>query len=221
MRGTVWIFAVFLGIFNVAEARQPAETPLPKRWDLAGSVALFDYRPGDNNTLYNDDWYSAGRFGAQIGYYWTEFLKTEVEYSTTTEGTLYFQEFRRTPDQRNSYSQNYEINHRVEQLQLRLTAQFRRNAWVHPYLTGGLIGERDRTRIQADRNVHYLTGQPALVIPEFNNGPHSEYNVGFALGGGAKFYTSQNTFINVGTLGTWSSPTSGSISLLAGFGIDF
>ena len=59
------------------------------------------------------------------------------------------------------------------------------------------------------------------MIPEFNTGPHSEYNVGLVVGGGAKFYTSQNTFINVGTLGTWSSPTSGSISLLAGFGIDF
>ena len=223
MRNISWIFLILLGFAGIVEAQPSAtaEMPKPKRWDVSGSVALFNATNGDNQTLYDDDWYGTGRFGAQIGYYWNEYIKTELEYARTANGSQYFQQFVRTPDGRDSYSQNYEVIHNVQQLHLRMTAQFRRNTWVHPYITGGVLGERDERRIHIDRDVEILSGGRTLIVPESNNGPHFETNVGLSLGGGAKFYTSQNTFFNAGMLGTWTTPGAGSISLLIGFGIDF
>ena len=43
---------------------------------------------------------------------------------------------------------------------------------------------------------------------------------GVTVGGGAKFYMSKSAFFNAGAIGTYAKPAA-TISLIAGFGIDF
>ncbi len=74
MRIFTAVFIGLLGVCSHAEAQQPVN---PKKWEVAGSAALFYAAPGDD-TLYDDDWYFEGRYAAAIAHYWTENLKTEA-----------------------------------------------------------------------------------------------------------------------------------------------
>ena len=84
MRTITSLFIVLLGACRPADAQQPAD---PKKWEVAGSAALFYAAPGDQ-TQYRDHWYFEGRYAAAIAHYWTENLKTEVEYATSGEGSI-------------------------------------------------------------------------------------------------------------------------------------
>ena len=57
MRTFASIFVVLLGTCGSADAQQSID---PKKWEVAGSAALFYATPGDDNT-YNDNWYFEGR----------------------------------------------------------------------------------------------------------------------------------------------------------------
>lgn len=220
MRKISLICVVLLRIGVSTAAAQPLAAP--KHWDVSATAALFEAKPGENDTLYQDNWYFQGRYAAAIGYYWTEHLKTEVEYATSGEGSIFFQDFRRLPADPSVYPIAVESFHRLEQGSVRMVWQFGENAWVHPYVSGGFVGDRERERVHipAQFQPNPRTNQPVLVVHEFNNGPTWEYRLGVTAGAGAKFYMSRNAFFNTGFIGTWSQPAA-TLSAFAGFGIDF
>ena len=219
MRRISWIFAVLLGIgASTAEAQSQAPQ---KRFDAAVSAGWLEGKPGPNDTPYGDDWFGAGRYGAQIGYYWTEHLKTEVEFARSGEGEIYLLENRRMPDG-GAFSYRVDSIHRVDQLGVRMAYQFGSNQWIHPYVSGGVYGEADRTRAHVDDQMYYPIGaRTPILIPGSDSDTHYHYDVGFTVGAGAKFYVSKHAFFNAGSIGTWANSTTGSFSFIAGFGIDF
>jgi opacity protein-like surface antigen len=220
MRRFASILVVLLGLGGSADAQQAVD---PKKWEVAGSAALFYARPGDNDTPYRDTWYFEGRYAAAIAHYWTENLKTEVEYATSGEGLIYRQEFRSVPGNPPNYPYSVESFHRLEQASVRMVWQFGRNRWVHPYVSGGLVGDRERRRLHIPQQYQYVSGRsgdPIVLVREIDSEPAWDYRIGVTAGAGAKLYVSPNTFFNVGAIGSYSKPAA-TLSFLAGFGIDF
>jgi len=217
MRKISLIFVILLGI-GIGEAKAQSD---PKKWDVSGSAALFEARPGENETVYQDNWYFHGRYAVAIGHYWTEHLKTEVEYAQSGEGSTYLQDFKSIDGLVYPYS--VQTFHRLEQASVRMVWQFGENAWVHPYVSGGLVGDRERQRFHIPEQYQYASGRAnnrVLVVRDLNSGPTWEYRLGITAGAGAKIYMSRNAYFNTGFVGTWSQPAA-TASLFAGFGIDF
>jgi hypothetical protein len=118
------------------------------------------------------------------------------------------------------YGQSF---NRLEQVSARMVWQFGDNAWVHPYVSGGIVGDRERQRAYFPAQYQYPSSRPTervLLVPETQSGPTIEYRLGVTAGAGAKFYMSRNAFFNTGVIATYSKPAA-TVSVLAGFGIDF
>src|SRR5215213_1997554 len=156
MRKILWFFAMLIAIAASAEAQVTSATGPPtsaeaspggKHWDLAGSAAFFNVQPGGTQSTFGERWYSSGRYAAAIGYYWTEHLKSEAEYAIGGEGSLYTQELRTGPGLQGPYPVSMQTFHRLEQYSARMLWQFGSNSWVHPYVSGGLVVDRERQRV--------------------------------------------------------------------------
>lgn len=221
MRKFAWIFVVLLAA-DAAEAQQAASQP--PRWDVNINIGTFGARPGESEPPHYNDWYFEGRYAASIGYYWTENLKTELEFAHTGEGTQYVQEYVRVPNTGFPYLLSIEKAHRLQQTSLRMVWQFFDNRWVHPYVNAGIVLDVDRNRYHLPQQFYYpgdpRTNPRVLVRPEFQSGTNRAYRAGFSFGGGSKFYVSPNAYLNTGMQATVGSPFK-TVALLAGFGAEF
>ena len=220
MRTFTSTFVVLLAVSGPVRAQTPGD---PKKWEVGGSAALFYAAPGLNDTQYRDQWYFEGRYSAAIAHYWTENLKTEVEYATSGEGSTYRQEYRTVPGNPANYPYSVESFHRLAQASVRMVWQFGTNRWVHPYVSGGFVGDRERRRIHVAEQYQYVSGRssdPIVRVGEFDPEPTVEYRLGVTAGAGVKVYMSPNTFFNIGAIGSYSRRAA-TLSFLAGFGLDF
>jgi opacity protein-like surface antigen len=215
--------SLFIVLLTVPGSVQAQSSDDPKKWEVAASAALFYAAPGDNDTHYRDQWYFEGRYAAAIAHYWTENLKTEVEYATSGEGSIYRLEFRTVPGNPPDFPYSVESFHRLEQTSVRMVWQFGTNRWVHPYISGGLVGDRERRRIHVPEQYQYVSGRssdPIVRVSGFDAERTVDYRLGLTAGAGVKAYMSPNTFFNVGAIGSYSRPAA-PLSFLAGFGLDF
>lgn len=83
-----------------------------------------------------DDWFTSGSASAAAGWYWTDHLKTEVEY---TAGTRIERDVYRF-ETRGTLQINRESKYRFGSRRVSIGQhyQFFRNVLFHPYVTGGL-----------------------------------------------------------------------------------
>lgn len=219
MRKFLWIFSLLL-LAGPAEA-QTAEL---NRWDLNLSAGLFQNKPFEHTDRPGDEWYGEGRYAASIGYYWTEHFKTELEFAHTTEGSRWHQEFVRVPGTAINHPRMTEVFHRLQQASARAVWQFNENAWVHPYVNGGFVFDRERRAWRATEQFYYPINPrpqpPVLPRPGTGGGKVMEYRYGVTIGGGSKFYVSPNAYVNTGMQVTYAKPAT-TISVVAGFGVNF
>jgi len=221
MRKTAWIFVVLFAA-STAEAQQAAPSA-PPRWDVNLNAGIFGHRPGDFDDRYNN-WYTEGRYAASIGYYWTENLKTELEFAHSGEGDRYVQEAVRVPRTGALHSVPVEAFDRLQQTSLRMVWQFGNNTWVHPYVNAGYVLDADRQSRRSPVTYSYpgdpRTVPPILVQPEISSGPDIEYRSGVSLGAGSKFYVAPAAYINTGVQWTYTRPAK-TITFYSGFGVEF
>jgi hypothetical protein len=221
MRVMALMFASVLGMVALPEARQSEPPSPPRTWDAAVTVAAAEARSDQRDTRYWDNWYFQDRYALMLGRYWTEHLKTELEYARSGEGSTYFQEFVRLPGSENTVPISGERFHRLEQLALRVTWQFGHNTWMHPYVSAGVVGDRERRRAHLPAQYAYPIGRERVPIAgESSNGPTWQYRIGVTADAGAKFYVSRHSFIKAGVNWTFSNPAQ-TFNLFAGVGIDF
>ena len=214
MRKNAWIFALLIGIGSSVEAKQMTSAP---RIEIGGNVGVISARPEEPDLSYYQDWYAHGRYAGSIGYYWTKHLKTEFEHAWSGEGSRYVLDYNRINGQPFPYQT--EQYFQLQQSTLRFVWQFRDNAWVHPYLSAGAVMDIEHQRFHVP--VTYQPGPRGnVVVNERNFGDRYEVRGGVSVGGGAKIYMSQRAFFNTGAVVTYSG-NSGTVNLIAGFGVDF
>ena len=217
MRRFAFSFVILLGIGSGAEARQSVAPP---KLEIGGSVGVIEARPQEIDVPYYQDWYANGRYAGSIGYYWTKNLKTEFEHAWSGEGSRYLLEYARINGL--PYSYQTEQFFQLQQSTLRVVWQFRDNAWVHPYLSAGAVMDIEHQRLHVPLTSQQSTrGERILVHNELSSGDRYEVRGGASVGGGAKFYVSERAFFNTGAIVTFSQNKTGTVNLIAGFGIDF
>jgi len=222
MRKISLIFLLLLSSAGVCEAGQSDPPSSFKKFDVGFNAAWMEANPGTINEPPYDDWYGTGRYAVTIGHYWTEHLKTEFEYAQAQQGSRFVLQYTRFPGSPYTFPYYLEGFHRLEQGSIRMVWQFGDNSWVHPYVSGGVVGERDRQRVHAEQQYISPTGRidDRRLFAEFASGPTYENNLGVTVGAGAKFYVSRNAFINAGANWT-NSYHSKTLHLFTGIGIDF
>ena len=224
MRSIAWIF---LPLFTAtaAQAQQSSEAKAAERprWDVNFNIGAFVSDPGQRDYPYND-WYSEGRYAASVGYYWTEHLKTELEFAHSGEGSRYIQDFAQVPGVGFVQPISIEAFHRLQQTSARVVWQFGDNRWVHPYVNAGYVFDAERRRFHSPVQYYYpgdpRTRPPVLVRPELNSDRSYDYRSGVSLGAGSKFYVSPKAYINTGLQWTVAQPAR-TVTVLGGLGVEF
>jgi hypothetical protein len=226
MRTFAWLFVGLLGIGGVAEAQTSART-VAQQWDIGASVGLFQAAPEESTEEYGDDWYFEGRYALSLGRYWTKHLKTEFELATTGEGSRYSHRYALTvPGVPPYYPYPVDEYYRLHQASGRVVWQFFENAWVHPYVFGGVSLDIERQRARIPEHYFYSGGDartPAnriLVAPARQVGPETDYRAGVVFGAGTKIYITPRAYFNPAIVASYAKPTR-TVSLIAGFGWDF
>jgi hypothetical protein len=125
----------------VSAVSQPASAQEPVRFNppRADAAAYAGWFGANKSELDGyDDWYKGvWHSGVSAGYYWTEHLKTEVEFSGTTTGEIYELP---TPFDPTATVTAGPIGHEFSTTRLALSQhyQFFHNAFFHPTIGGGV-----------------------------------------------------------------------------------
>ena len=218
MRKIALVLLLLLVSTGRAEAGQPETAQLRRKWDAAITIAAAEVRPGQNDARSYDNWFFQGRYAVQLGGYWTEHVKTELEFAKFGDGSILFQDYARLPGSPYTVPYTLESRHQLDQLQLRMTYQFGHNAWVHPYVSAGMFGTRDHWDHHTD--VRYIpAGAVTVTDHRRSSGRRNEFDFGFAAATGAKIYVARHGFVNAGF--NWTRGSQQTFTMFAGIGIDF
>ena len=118
-----------------AETTSPFPVVALPRFDIGGTIGWFSQKAGDAACCrwYNDSLWA----GVEGGYYWTEHLKTEAGFGTTTDGQTYSG---KDPVAigGTTYAQWSHARVRTGRFTAAQVYQFRHNAWVHPFVGVGV-----------------------------------------------------------------------------------
>jgi hypothetical protein len=181
--------AVMLGPADVS-----AQTAPLVRGDVSGTLGLEAVNARDDS-FYHGQNLEGGFFGAaSAGWYWTEGLKTEVEFSARTTGRIWVAE----PIAFNSGQPYFPTDKRFSRQTIALGQQYQffHNAWFHPHLGAGVNFTFERSTLHRDAGSVYdpLTGSVRIVSPEQTQPSRTDFLVNPFVEAGFKAYMTPRTF---------------------------
>jgi hypothetical protein len=198
----------------LAVAQDRAAPQLPRgdvSW-LVGPAGTNEDRAGPN-----DNWYRTWSGAFNLGYYWTEHLKTEVDASLTSEGGLWGRRF--VAEGTYAY-----VTHRFSTRGVTLAQQYQfgHNARFHPFVGAGIAVEWLRHTEEHQPVYQILRTAPysVLVEPARTIGPKTEVQAVPFLSSGFKGYFTERGFFRtdlyIGLRGGVKH-----VTVRSGFGFDF
>jgi hypothetical protein len=180
-------------------------------WFNANQSELTDY----------DNWYNRSTYGGAIlGWYWTDHLKTEVEFGATSPGELYAVQAVAVDGQTAYASSRHRFTTR------RVTAgqqyQFFRNAWVHPHVMAGADLTWHTHQQDDDPVLLYdqVSRTSRLLRPARTIGPSISLQVRPFAEVGTKLYLSRRAFVRTDFRLTFDRGVD-EVLLRVGLGVDF
>ena len=189
--------------------------PATPRLDISGTVGWFanDRKPSEAHFF--DDVQHRWVFGTDLGYYWTEHLKSEFGISATTTGSSYILvPVAPSPDRSYPYASGHQRIREVRAVAQQIY-QFGHNSWVHPYVGAGLIVLRETSRLEFDRPPFAIPGLP----PPPSGGADTAIRVKPVVSAGLKAYISPRAFVRGDILiSPWT--TSRDVTVRGGLGVD-
>jgi hypothetical protein len=215
--------AVWLLGAAAAGAQEPAKVPL-NRGDIHFVMGWQNlHKPQPGQPSYNDNDWVNGIFygGAGTGWYWTEHVKTQVDFGAGTRGRQYRFENRLVNGQTIGLSSV--VRMRQQNLAVAQQYQFFRNQWFHPHVAAGIDLTWETTTERAEPVILYPTQQPgpprvlreAAVI-----GPDTRLRVRPFGEVGFKAYVSTRGFLR-SDLRMLARNGIDEVQVRFGFGVDF
>jgi hypothetical protein len=211
--GTALLIARPVGAQTISLA--PAD---PARWDVAGIVGWTTGKKGTIAADYND-WYDAFSGTLDAGHYWNAHLKTSLELTTTTEGTVYAEERIPVPGQPFPVFRQREYRYRTTSVAPSVSWQFFENIWFHPFVAGGvdLVAERERV-VSRDQN---FPTRPPTVLPGEADRTVTSFEARPFVTTGFKFYVAERAFIRSDVKVTANRNGVAQVMWRSGVGVDF
>ena len=218
-----------------AQQSLPVGEARPPTWDVVASVGVFTMRSkaidADQRTTANsrrtqtDDW-TAPTYRIELGRYWTSHFKTDFGFAVHGHHDTFDVELVPLVGLPNGAQVFTDKRLDLTTASAAATYQFRENAFVHPYVSGGIqVGWR-RDHRSRDRRVYteFLGPFPATAI-RYTALPLDEHNdILMArpfVSGGAKFYFSRRVFFRPEALVLFGPSGLSAIDIHAGAGIDW
>ncbi len=184
----------------------PAVVSAQPKWDVAGAGGfLAGYTPRqDDATGYQDLWFQNVQGAAIIGRHLSTHLKLEVEASFTSRGTQFRERQVSVPGYPSAYYIGSEVFTQVRSVGAAVTYQFGRNEWVHPFVQAGVSADFDRQTVRTWEQFVYSNTRlpPQRIFEERIEGPTTVRALRAVIGGGAKLYVTERTFVR--TDSRWS-----------------
>lgn len=197
-RGIAAVVAVtaLLAAAGSAHGQDAAPPQLPKH-DLAVLAGWGAVRHEDRRAY--DSWDGVGVVALEVGRYWTDHLKTELQIQTTSEAVTFESEpepvrYAGVSGPVYRYAERYA---RTSSLAAVVHYQFFRNAWFHPFLGVGASIDRDRIRrVRPEQVVPTgASGPPWVVIARESEPARVEMLVRPVVAGGFKAYVASRAFV--------------------------
>jgi outer membrane protein W len=214
MRSTRALAAIVAVLALAAPAAAQTSSGRLARADAAGALGWFNARkvvPDANS--YDNDWYNRSLYGGgSAGWYWTDNWKTELEAGATTEADLRATQLDTVNGRLTTFYSTYQFSTR--RIAVGQHYQFFRNAWVHPFVGGGL----DLAWETIDRyDEQYSSAGPSRIEhPE-----RSEFHARPFATLGLKAYMTQRGFFRTDLKFVAASHGLEEVTLRLGLGIDF
>jgi hypothetical protein len=133
-RSSPIVAALLMGFWSAAAAQPPALPSMP-RADAAGTIGWLNLNKSSVESY--DDWYNRGVYGGLgVGWYWTENLKSEVEFGASAKAEVY--RTRQILVAGVPEFENGRYTFSTTRLSLHQQYQFFRNVWFHPHAALGV-----------------------------------------------------------------------------------
>lgn len=216
------IAAALLATTVPAFAQTAPTSPSPiSRVDVTGTLGWFNANKSDLDSQSYNDWYSRSLHGGLLaGWYWTDNLKTEVEFGGSTRATV--RTYRQVVINGQNASDFAAHDFSTRKLAVSQLYQGYRNQWVHPYIGVGV--ETTWERHAEDHSPIFWYDSAARVsrqvVPRRLVGPRTETTVRALATVGFKAYMTRRAFFR----GDFRMAFRGGVDevlLRCGFGVDF
>ena len=213
--------AVWLMGAALAGAQELARTPLV-RGDahvLVGWQNLRKEQPSQLN--YSNDWLNNIFHGAAgVGWYWTEHLKTQVDFGGGTKAEQYRYSYTTISAQSTTTSSRLSVQQ--QSVAVGQHYQFFRNQWFHPHVGAGIDIARETTRETYQPIVVYdnTTRTSTQIAPARTEGPEHRTIARPFAEAGFKAYMTRRAFFTGDTRVKFRSGME-EVLFRFGFGVDF
>jgi hypothetical protein len=220
MRTWHLVLACVAGVALAAPLDAQTVSPAPlTRFDFQASVGWVHVQRPDLASY--DDWdHGVADAATALGWYWTDHFKTEVELQVSSAAEFYhFEQFVASGAAAYRTSR---FTLRSTGVGLSATYQFLRNAWVHPFVGGGVVLRRESLEEEVQPVVVYdaATRQVREISPAQRIGPTSSFADQPFVVTGLKAYVSQRAFFRT-DLRVGFSDRIDEVVARVGFGLDF
>lgn len=211
------VLTAFLGFLAdpaLAQTREPLA-----RADVSGIVSILGVENDAVAPYVDNDWHSSFFGGLSAGWYWTNHLKTELDFGAGTESNVY----RSTPITVGGRSTYVSTQSTVSQQTLGISQQYQffRNVWFHPHVAlGAHVTWEDITDDISPVVIYDPSRPPQVVQPGRRSGPRTETTVRPFVATGFKAYFNTRGFFRTDVRLAFRSGLD-EVMVRAGFGIDF
>jgi hypothetical protein len=206
----------------VAGAQEPSRTPL-NRSDVHVVIGWQNLRKQQTpRVISNDDWLNSILFGgAGAGWYWTDNLKTQVDFGGGTRADQYrYEPISIGGQTTGAFSSRLHVQQ--QSVAIGQQYQFFRNQWFHPHVGGGVDLARETTTEEYDPVFFFdpVTRVSRQISPPRNEGPDHRFIARPFGEAGFKAYTTRRTFFTGDARLMFRSGID-EVLFRFGFGIDF
>ena len=209
--------AVTLGIPAVAAGQTPAGV---NRGDATALISWQGVRKGTDDNFQRERWHSSLFGGVAAGWFWTDNLKTEIDFGAGTEADGYRSE--QVIIQGHSVWRFTRFEFTRQTAGISQQYQFFRNQWFHPHVGVGVHVVRERTTRIIDPVVVFdqVTPGGRQIQPGQSLGPTIDVFLAPFVSTGFKAYLTRQAFFRSDLRLAFRRGVD-EAQLRAGFGFDF